>query len=302
MLLLLGGLLFGAAIFLFAETATQPARQRRELLRRAASYGSQPAARAIDRERVTFADRVIAPALKAVARFILRLSPRTTRDSIAQRILAAGLANKITADQLLAAKGVLAGGGFLFGLLVGSALGKGQTALVLSLGLGLLGLIGPDFFVNSRITQRREQVQAALPDALDLLAVSVEAGLAFDGAVAKLTEYMDGPLVEEFALTLNEMRVGESRAEALRRMAARVDVQELSSFVRAVVQADNLGTSIGQILRVQAADSRIRRQLAAEEKAMKAPIKMLIPTAVFILPATFIVILGPAILNWGKGF
>src|SRR5262249_59628629 len=119
--------------------------------------GSRPAARAIDRERVTFADRVIAPALKAVARFILRLSPRTTRDSIAQRILAAGLANKITADQLLAAKGVLAGGGFLFGLLVGSALGKGQTALVLSLGLGLLGLIGPDFFVNSRITQRREQ-------------------------------------------------------------------------------------------------------------------------------------------------
>jgi tight adherence protein C len=302
MLLLLGGLLLGAAVFLFAETATLPARQRRELLRRAANYGSQPAARAIDRERATFGDRVIAPALRAVARFVLRLSPRTTRDSIGQRILSAGLANSITPDQLLAAKGLLTIGGLIFGIVVGSALHNGETAVILTLGLALLGLIGPDFFVNSRITQRREQVQAALPDALDLLAVSVEAGLAFDGAVAKLTEYMDGPLVEEFSLTLNEMRIGESRAEALRRMAARVDCAELSSFVRAIVQADNLGTSIGQILRVQAGDARIRRQLAAEEKAMKAPIKMLIPTAVFILPATFVIVLGPAVLSWGSGF
>ena len=302
MLLLIGGLFLGAAVCLFAATATLPARQRRELLRRAANYGSQPAQRAVDRERATFGDRVVAPALRAVARFVLRLSPRTTRESIGQRILSAGLANSITPDQLLAAKGLLAGGGLFFGLLVGSAVGKGQTAIILALGLTVLGLIGPDFYVNSRITGRREQVQAALPDALDLLAVSVEAGLAFDGAVAKLTEYMDGPLVEEFALTLNEMRVGESRTQALRRMATRVNVPELSSFVRAVVQADNLGTSIGQILRVQAADARTRRQLAAEEKAMKAPIKMLIPTAIFILPATFIVVLGPAVLNWGKGF
>jgi tight adherence protein C len=113
---------------------------------------------------------------------------------------------------------------------------------------------------------------------------------------------MQGPLIEEFELALNEMRIGESRVEALRRMAERMAVPELSAFVRAVVQADQLGASIATTLRVQAADARVRRQFAAEEKAMKAPIKMLLPTAVFIFPAMFIVILGPALLNFAKSF
>jgi tight adherence protein C len=113
---------------------------------------------------------------------------------------------------------------------------------------------------------------------------------------------MDGPLIDEFALTLNEIRVGEARQVALRKMAERVDAPELSTFVRAVIQADQLGISLGRILRVQAADSRIRRQQAAEEKAMKAPIKMLFPTVFFIFPSIFIVVLGPAILNIMKVF
>ena len=108
---------------------------------------------------------------------------------------------------------------------------------------------------------------------------------------------MDGPLVDEFALLLSEIRIGESRQAALKNMAARVDAPELSSFVRAVVQADQLGISLGRILRVQAADSRLRRQAAAEEKAMKAPIKMLFPTVLFIFPAMFLVLLGPALMN-----
>ena len=127
--------------------------------------------------------------------------------------------------------------------------------------------------------------------------MSVEAGLGFDGAVTKLTEHMEGPLIDEFALTLNEIRVGEARATALRKMAARVDAMELSNFVRAVVQAEQLGISLGRILRVQATDTRLRRQAAAEEKAMKAPIKMLFPTVFFIFPSMFIVVLGPAMLN-----
>jgi tight adherence protein C len=154
--------------------------------------------------------------------------------------------------------------------------------------------------VNSKIRERQERVLASLPDSLDLLAVSVEAGLGFDGAVAKLIEYMEGPLIDEFALALNEMRFGESRTEALKRMAVRVDVPEFGTFIRAVVQADQLGTSIAGILRVQAADARLRRQYAAEEKAMKAPIKMLLPTAMFIFPALFIVILGPILMNFSK--
>jgi tight adherence protein C len=136
-----------------------------------------------------------------------------------------------------------------------------------------------------------------LPDALDLLAVSVEAGLGFDGAVTKLTEHMQGALVDEFGLTLGEIRIGEGRQEALKKMAERVPAPEVAAFVRSVNQADQLGISLGRILRVQAADSRLRRQAAAEEMAMKAPIKMLFPTVIFIFPAMFIVILGPAMLN-----
>jgi tight adherence protein C len=167
---------------------------------------------------------------------------------------------------------------------------------------GALAFIAPDWFLTSRIRTRRETIRSELPDALDLLTVSVEAGLAFDGAVSKLTEHMSGPLIDEFSLMLSEIRVGEQRSVALRKMAERVDAMELSNFVRAVIQADQLGISLGRILRVQATDTRLKRQAAAEEKAMKAPIKMLFPTVIFIFPAMFIVVLGPAMLNIMKVF
>jgi tight adherence protein C len=154
--------------------------------------------------------------------------------------------------------------------------------------------------LNSRIRSRQERLRADLPDALDLLAVSVEAGLGFDAAVVKLTEQLEGPLGEEFTLTLAEMRVGESRSDALKKLAERTDLPEMSAFSRAIIQADQFGISLGRILRVQAVDTRHRRQLAAEEKAMKAPVKMLFPTVIFIFPSMFIVILGPAFLNLTK--
>jgi tight adherence protein C len=167
---------------------------------------------------------------------------------------------------------------------------------------GALGFLGPDYALTLKARGRKEKVRADLPDALDLLAVSVEAGLGFDAALAKLGEHMEGPLADEFGLTLSEMKIGESRSEALKRMSDRVDAPELSSFTRAIIQADQLGTTLGRILRVQAADARLRRQAAAEERAMKAPIKMLFPTVLFIFPAMFLVILGPAILNVQKIF
>ncbi|HWG56154.1 MAG TPA: type II secretion system F family protein, partial [Gaiellaceae bacterium] len=156
--------------------------------------------------------------------------------------------------------------------------------------------------VSGRARRRRDAIRAALPDTLDLLAVSVEAGLGFDGAVAKVTEHMEGPLVEEFNLTLGEMRIGESRHDALKKLADRVATPEVATFARAIIQADQLGISLGRILRVQAAETRLKRQAAAEEKAMKAPIKMLFPTVAFIFPAMFLVILGPAFINLAKLF
>ena len=130
--------------------------------------------------------------------------------------------------------------------------------------------------------------------------MSVEAGLGLDGALTKLTEHMEGPLIDEFALTLGEIRIGEGRLDALKKMTERVPTPEVAAFIRSVIQADQLGISLGRILRVQAADSRLRRQQLAEEKAMKAPIKMLFPTVLFIFPAMFLVILGPAFLNLAK--
>ena len=154
----------------------------------------------------------------------------------------------------------------------------------------------PGVYVSGKAKRRREEIRCELPDALDLLAVSVEAGLGFDGAVAKLTEHMDGSLAEEFSLTLGQMRIGESRSDALKKMAERVDSPEVGTFTRAIIQADQLGISLGRILRLQANDTRLKRQAAAEEKAMKAPVKMLFPTVLFIFPAMFLVILGPALI------
>jgi tight adherence protein C len=172
----------------------------------------------------------------------------------------------------------------------------------MTLGLGAMGALLPGMYLNSRVRRRQTDVSAELPDALDLLAVSVEAGLGFDGAVQKLTEHMEGPLIDEFELTLGEIRIGENRQDALKKMSERCAAPEMASFVRALIQADQLGISLGRILKVQAGDTRLKRQLLAEEKAMKAPIKMLFPTVAFIFPAMFLVVLGPAFLNLSKFF
>ena len=198
---------------------------------------------------------------------------------------------------------MFAGAGIPVGAtLAASADKSGAVGMLLMAVFAAIGFVLPDTFVTMKARSRKEQIRSELPDALDLLAVSVEAGMGFDGAISKLTEHMKGPLVEEFTLTLGEMRIGESRENALRKMADRVSIPELAAFTRAIIQADQLGISLGRILRVQATDTRNRRQAAAEERAMKAPIKMLFPTVVFIFPAMFVVILGPAFLNLAKLF
>jgi tight adherence protein C len=216
--------------------------------------------------------------------------------------MAAGLGRTVSPTGFLAAKAAVAIGAFFLGALFGGTAASGAGAFVFGLIFAALGFLAPDFVVGAKARRRRDTLKAQLPDALDLLAVSVEAGLGFDGAISKLTDNMDGPLTEEFGLTLNEIRIGESRQDALKKLSERCDTPEVSGFVRAIVQADQLGISLGRILRVQATDSRLRRQAAAEEKAMKAPIKMLFPTVLFIFPAMFLVILGPAFLNLSKIF
>ena len=299
LLLVLAVFCLAGAAFLLGELVTLPARQRFISVRRAATYGRMEIPSGTPDEGVK--ERLITPISEWLSRWALRVNPRSSTDTVRQRLMAAGLGLRITPTGFLAFKGFLALGGIFLGSLVGSGKGFGGV-LMGAMFIGAIGFLGPDYALTLKSRARKEKVKAELPDALDLLAVSVEAGLGFDASLAKINEHMDGPLAEEFGLTLSEMRIGEGRQEALKRLAERVDAQELSAFTRAIIQADQLGTSLGRILRVQAADARLRRQAAAEEKAMKAPIKMLFPTVLFIFPAMFLVILGPAILNVQKLF
>lgn len=300
-LLFLAVLMLAGAVYLVGEVVTLPGRERDRAVRRAATYGRTRVATS-GLERLRFRERVLVPATASLAGLALKLSPRVTLESISARLLAAGMGRTITPTAFLAFKagGGLAGG--FLGFLLGAAAAGPVTALPLALALTVAGFVAPGFIVSMRGRKRREEIRSQLPDALDLLAVSVEAGLAFDGAVAKLTEHMEGALAEEFSLTLGEMRIGESRHDALKKLAERAATPEVASFTRSIIQADQLGISLGRLLRVQASEARLKRQAAAEEKAMKSPIKMLFPTVIFIFPAMFIVILGPAMLNLMKLF
>src|SRR5947209_5246709 len=298
MLLFVALICFASAAYYVGELVTAPSRERRNLLTRATQYGRMRVIHG--RELPRFRDRVIGPAVMKLAALMLKINPRTSIDGVSKKLMAAGM-RTTSPSAFLAAKAFFGLVGLVFGVAFASSMG-GMRGLLFVVVLAAIGFLAPTYVVVLRARRRQESVSADLPDALDLLAVSVEAGLGFDGAIAKLTEHMEGDLIDEFEFALGEMRVGEGRAEALKKMSERVPAHEMSSFVRAIIQADQLGISLGRLLRVQATDARLKRQAAAEEKAMKAPIKMLFPMVIFILPAMFIVILGPALLNLGQLF
>jgi tight adherence protein C len=181
---------------------------------------------------------------------------------------------------------------FLYGLVTGNP-GMGAAIALVA---GLVGFFAPEFWLTRRIRRRQNQVLRALPDTLDLITVSVRAGLSFDGALAKVVEKTRGPLADEFRRSLAEVRVGKVRRDALRDIIPRTDVPALNNFIGAIVQAEQLGVPIARVLQVQSEQLRIERRQRAEEMAQKAPIKMLFPLVGCIFPSLFIVILGPALI------
>jgi tight adherence protein C len=293
--LVIAAALLTVALYLVIDVITVPERARAQGVQRAARYGARRFGELANVE--SFNDRVGRPLRAWLAGVVLRFSPHTTVETVRLKLVAAGLGRRLSPQSFLAAKAGLAILGLLGGLAVGTAVAGAGAGLLLALALAGLGYLAPDTAVGMRTRSRRESMQAQLPHALDLLAVSVEAGLSFDSAVAKLTEQMAGPLVDDFELMLAEIRMGASRENALKMLAERSGVPEVASFARAMIQADRLGVSIARLLRSQATETRLKRQAAAEEKAMKAPIKMLFPTVLFIFPALFLVVLAPAFIN-----
>ena len=265
-----------------------PRRALRAAVGRAATYG---------RPRVQQQRRVTMPgAVATLARLGMRVLPRTTREGVSAQLAEAGV-RRIDADTYVAGKTFAAATGTIFALLLGASGGNAGVGLLLALLVGSLAFVGPDFVLKRRARERRDTMLRDLPSALDLLAVSVEAGLGIDGAVARYAESSKGPLAEEFARVVAEMRVGGSRREVMSRLADRLAAPEVIAFVRAVAHADQLGVGFTGTLRSQADEARRRRQALAEERAGKMPVKMLIPTVFLIFPALFIVLLGPAVLN-----
>ena len=175
--------------------------------------------------------------------------------------------------------------------------------LLLVLGFGaMLGILGPSNALDKKVKTRQETIRRQLPDVLDLLVISVEAGLGFEQALDRVVNNVPGDLSDEFMRVLGESRAGASRGDALRSMESRCDIPEIRSFVLAMIQADQFGVSIGRVLRAQADELRIKRRQYAQEKAQKAPVKMMIPMVFCIFPALFVVVLGPAIINITKAF
>jgi len=241
-------------------------------------------------------DRTLKPIIQGISQLIGRFYPANTVKSIALKLKRAGMETTST-EFFLGVKGFAAVVGAIAVSSIVNLMTGDFTFTLLGLAGGVfLGFMAPDFYLSSKAGGRGNGILNQLPDALDLLTISVEAGLGFDAALVKVTEKMKGPLTEEFKRAAGEQRIGKSRQEALRGISERVEVKELQNFISAIIQADQLGVSMSKVLRIQSEQMRTERRQRAEERAAKAPVMIMLPTVGCIFPSLFIVILGPAII------
>jgi len=244
-----------------------------------------------------FFDRTVKPLAGRLSGAVARITSSSFTERTEKRLAMAGNPGDMKVADWLGIKaiatGVVAGLMFIiFGVLGGSIT---QGLLLALVGTGI-GYIGPEFWLGRRVRARQKAILIGIPDALDLLTISVRAGLGFDAALGKVVEKLKGPLVDEFRRALAEVRVGKARREALRDIVPRTEVQPLTNFISAIIQAEQLGVSISKVLQVQSEQLRIERRQRAEEQAAQAPIKMLFPLVGCIFPSLFVVILGPALI------
>jgi tight adherence protein C len=246
-----------------------------------------------------FVERIIYPIARKLGELAVRFTPQNAIQDITQKLERAGNPGNLDPTVFFAFKmiGVLLGVVFFFLAQVSppSSFMHGR-GLLFAIPTAAIGFYLPDIFLNTRIGRRQKEIRRAMPDALDLLTICVEAGLGFDAAMAKVYEKWDNELSRAFGRVIREIQLGKIRREALRDMADRLGISEMTSFIAAVIQSEQLGVSMAHVLRIQSDQMRIKRRQIAEEEAHKAPIKMLIPMALLIFPSICIVLMTPAVI------
>jgi tight adherence protein C len=247
-----------------------------------------------------FTERVIFPIARTLGKFAVRFTPQNALLNIEKKLELAGISSKIDPSMVLigqVAALVFFGGGIFAIFQIGTMkLPTGQVFLM-ALVFGGLGFYFPQLMIGSRISRRQKDIQKAMPDALDLLTICVEAGLGFDAAMSKVAQKWESELSLSFGVVIKEIQLGKLRKEALRDMALRIGLAEMTSFTAAVIQSEMLGVSLAKVLRIQSDQMRVKRRQRAEEEAHKAPIKMLVPMGLLIFPSLMIVLLTPAALK-----
>jgi tight adherence protein C len=249
------------------------------------------------RDNASFGDRVVGPAFASLSALIRRFTPIGMRDEVARKLLLAGEPKGISAEVFIVLRLLAGAAGALLGYYVGVLRGPFLLGSFWIPFMGFAGYLAPTHMLDSRATRRQDAIRHDLADMIDLLTISVEAGLAFDAALLHARRAMSGPLSDEVGRMLHEMQLGAGRVDAMRRLADRSSVDELKSFVLAMVQADIFGVSVANVLRGQSNELRTKRRQRAEEKAMKTPVKLLFPMICCILPSLLVVIVGPGVIR-----
>ena len=298
-LLLLGVVMIAAALVLLAAATTSDAEAsgvgRSLAVLQAMTDAPEELTAEVDRP---FSERVLEPLQARALGVGRRLSGADSADRVRRKLDLAGNPRGWDVDRVVSGKVIGAVVGLVAGVVLALLLGLSTPTFVVAVVAGLvLGFFSPGLYLYQKAYDRTQQITRDLPDAIDLMTISVESGLGFDAAVQQVARNTEGPVAEEFARVLREMQIGQGRSDALRAMAERTDVADLKSFVSAMVQADSFGIPVAQVLRVQAQEMRVKRRQRAEEKAQQVPVKITVPLIFFILPCLFVAVMGPAAIG-----
>jgi tight adherence protein C len=294
---------FALVLFIVVWAGMGVTRAREDMSNRLELYGRQSVATAREETLAKpLAQRTVGPAVIGLGNFLKRFTPVGYLEKKQRKLMLAGYPGNLDAPAFVVIKLLATTAGLLAGFFLMDYGGDALQRIVLFALPIALGFFGPDAWLERKVDERRQAMLRALPDVLDLLVISVEAGLGFDSALARVVATVPGPLSEEFFRMLQETRVGVSRRDAMRHLMERTDLDELRSFLLAMIQAEAFGVTIARVLRVQADEMRVKRRQRAQEKAFAAPVKLVFPLVFCIFPSLFIVLLGPAALQIADAF